>query len=170
MASRSFSKQPQISYLRRFYAPTLSVRYTPARVTRTTSTMKTYMAIDKAEPVPGTPLTGEVILSIPLKKPLISASVNLKTEVKNGGKITLSLQTERGRIRVQEVSGKFGRSIELPSEHILGRTHLELVVEMRMLATYTTRSVRHQIRPFIRGDSRGRGSQAGIGGVTGRCG
>lgn len=162
VSSRSFSQKPEIKLIRRFYSPTLTVKYVSVGLVKNTATMKTYMAIDKTDPKPGTMLVGEVAISVPLEKPLIEASVKLLTEVRSGGKITVYLRKGLEKVQLATITGKSNRSIPIPSEHILGTTQLNLVVEMRMIAAYKTRSVKHPIRPFRRGDTRGRGSQAGI--------
>ncbi len=158
--SGSFSEQPEVRLLRRFYAPTLGVMPSAPlkgggyNVPVDTVETRYQLRVDNGSPGAGTPTQGEVLISVPLDVPLLEASVMTLAEVKGGGSITVYLVNGDGpRTKLYTCSGKEDGLHKLP-DSIKGRTQVDLAVVISAPAAYSTKAERRTARPVKKNNNR----------------
>lgn len=147
--------QPEIRYIRRFYAPQMVVSLTgrmPPGIVAPASTyeLDVRLNVDEGTPVAGTPMKGEVLLNVPVGEPLIEASVMTAAEVKAGASITIYHYTGSGdtekRTKLYTCDARENGSHAIPPELIRGLTELNLVAVIEEPAAYITKVERRHAR------------------------
>lgn len=109
--------------------------------------------VDQAATPAGTPLYGEVLISIPLDQIVLEGAVLALAEVKGGASITMSLLHGGERVKLYTVTSKDESYHKLP-ERVRGARALDFAAEIRMKAAYVKKVERRPIQR-LRRDPRG---------------
>jgi hypothetical protein len=149
---------PEVRYIRRFYAPPMTIGLTgrvPPGVVAPTSTyeLDVRLNIDEGLPTAGTPMKADVILSVPVGEPLLEASVITTAEVKAGGSITVYHFTGSGdtekRTKLYTCDARESGSHVIPPELIRGLSEVNLVAVIEMPAAYIQKVERRHARTGV---------------------
>jgi hypothetical protein len=159
VASNSFVEQPEVKFLRRFYAPEMKVNLTsrlPPGIIPPASTydMDVRFNVDEGIPAQGSPMKSEVTINVPIGAPLLEASVITIAEVKAGGSITVYLVNGSGenekRTKLYMCDPKESQSHIIPPDLIRGLNELNLVAVIEETASYQIRVDRRHVRGAVR--------------------
>jgi hypothetical protein len=152
-------EQSEVRFLRRFYAPPMTIELAPTPPPGVTPPVTTFeqdvrMEYDKAAPAPGTVMKGEVPLFVSVGEPIFEASVMTTAEVKTGGSIVVYLITKSGegekRTKLYTCDPRENQSHSIPPDLIRGATEVSLVAVIEGTAGYTQKIERRHVRNIFR--------------------
>ena len=154
------TEQPEVKLVRRFYSPEMKTQLTPSippGIVPPVNTMEleTRVLADVGIPAPGTKMTGEVAINVPVGATILEASVITTAEVKAGGSITVYFVAAPGspeagkRTRLYGCDPKESQSHPIPSELVRGTTEVNLVAVIEQTAAYTPKVERHRERAAV---------------------
>jgi hypothetical protein len=143
VASGSFNEAPVVKYLKRFYTPPLLAKPAQGQVgvgytlPPSNAEWRYELRVDVGTPPAGTPVTGEVAISVPLEAPIIEGSVMTLAETKAGASIVVHLVTgENERTKLYQCTGKEDAQHKLPPS-VKGLRQIDLVAVIQSTAAYT---------------------------------
>jgi len=158
VSSNNFVETPEIKYLRRFYAPQMTVSLTsriPPGVVAPPSTfdLDIRLNIDEGSPPAGVSMKGELTINVPVGEPILEASVMTTAEVKAGGSITVYHFTGSGenekRTKLYSCDARESSSHVIPPELIRGSTDMNLVAVIEEPAAYVQKVDRRHVRGAV---------------------
>lgn len=156
--SNAFTETADITYLKRFYAPPMTVSLTsrvpPGLVVPpSNSQLDVRLNVDEGVPAAGVPMKGEVTMSISLGEPILEASVITTAEVKAGGSILIYHCTGSGdnekRTKLYACDAREAQSHVIPPELIRGLKDIALVAVIEEPAAYIQKTERRHARQAI---------------------
>ncbi len=158
VTTNSFIEREDVKLARAFYAPTLETRLSSDAFVRFplpsgNAELDVQGRMDVGAPVAGTPVSGEVFITVPLGEPIIEASVTTHAEVKPGGSIGVFLIHDAQRIHLYNCGSKEDTSRKLP-DLVKGKTQVDLVAVISAKAAYTLKIEKRRARGLKR-DARG---------------
>jgi hypothetical protein len=159
--SGQFVEQSDVKYLKRFYSPEMVIGrgggYPSGFVPPTsTAELDIRVEIDTPATAPGTKMTGEVLMNIPVGGMILEAFVMTVAEVKAGGSITVFHVANPGagegsekRTKLYNCDPKEGQSHAIPIELVRGATEVNLVAVIEQLAAYNHKTERRHARGAV---------------------